>query len=146
MRLGFRVMNLPGGGALAKTFTATVNKVVELRYEPALQNVQRLRAKRIDGTPSEIADAVIRRYRKELSTVGAASGGVAAIPGVGTEIGVAATVSESGWVATRLGQMILEIGITYGHDAESIEERRAWVLAVLSSAFGIAEGLGTWRV
>jgi hypothetical protein len=77
-----------------------------------------------------------------LGALGAASGGVAAAPGVGTGLSFAATLAESGLVVTRLAQMILEIGIAYGHDAESIEERRAWVLVVLGAAAGAFEGIG----
>ena len=73
--------------------------------------------------------------------MGAASGGIAAVPGIGTGIMVAGSVSESGSSVVRLGQMILEVGVIYGQDAREVEERRAWVLAVLALSLGLAEGL-----
>jgi hypothetical protein len=38
--------------------------------------------------------------------------------------------------------MVLSIGAAYGHEAEEIEERRAWVIAVLGMASGAAGGIG----
>ena len=129
------------GRVLAKPLTAAIDQVVKSRYEPAVDSVHALRARRPRASRAELADVIITRYRNELGGLGAASGGIAAVPGIGTAIVVVGSVSESGWSVVALGQMILEIGVVYGHDARSVEERRAWVLAVLALALGVAEGL-----
>ena len=129
------------GRVLAKPLTAAIDQVVKSRYAPAVDSVHALRARRPTASSAELADVIISRYRKELGGMGAASGGVAAVPGIGTGIMIAGSVSESGWSVVRLGQMILEVGVVYGHDARGVEERRAWVLAVLALALGFAEGL-----
>ena len=130
------------GRMLARPLTAAIDQVVRSRYGPAVDSVRRLRAERPTASPSELAEVIVARYRRELGGMGAASGGIAAVPGIGTGIMVAGSVSESGWSVVRLGQMILELGIVHGHDARDVEERRAWVLAVLALALGLAEGLG----
>jgi hypothetical protein len=134
-------MRLPGSRALAQPFTAAIDQVVKSRYEPAVDSVRSLRARRPTASPSELADAVVARYRRELGGMGAASGGIAAVPGIGTGIMVAGSAAESGWSVLRMGQMILEIGVIYGHSADRVEARRAWVLAVLALALGFTEGL-----
>jgi hypothetical protein len=134
-------MRLPVARVLAKPLTTAIDQVVKARYEPAAASVHELRAKHLGATASDLADVIVARYRKELGGMGAVSGGIAAVPGIGTGIMVAGSVSETGWSVVRLGQMILELGVVYGHDAQDIEERRAWVLAVLALALGVAEGL-----
>ena len=132
---------LPAGRTLAGPLTAAIDQVVRSRYEPARVSVAALRAQRPAASPAQLADAVIARYRRELGAMGAASGGVAAVPGIGTGIVIAGSVSETGWSVVRLGQMILELGLVHGHDARGLEERRGWVLAVLALALGAGEGL-----
>ena len=134
-------MKLPMSRVLAKPLTAAIDQVVRSRYEPAVASVRALRARRPAASTSELAGAIVARYRRELGGMGAASGGIAAVPGIGTGLMVAGSVSETGWSVVRLGQMILELGAVYGHDARDVEERRAWVLAVLALALGVGEGL-----
>jgi hypothetical protein len=134
-------MRLPVARAMAKPLTTAIDQVVKARYEPAVDSVHELRAKHPGAPASELADVVIARYRKELGGMGAVSGGIAAVPGIGTGVMIAGSVSETGWSVVRLGQMILELGVAYGHDAPDIEQRRGWVLAVLALALGVAEGL-----
>jgi hypothetical protein len=126
---------------LAKPLTAAVDQVVTSRYEAVVDIVDSLRAEHPTRPPADLADLIIARYRRELGAMGAASGGIAAVPGIGTGIMVAGSVSETGWSVVRLGQMILELGVVYGHDARNVGERRAWVLAVMALALGAADGL-----
>jgi hypothetical protein len=134
-------MKLPASRLLAKPLTAAVDQVVRSRHEPAIESVRALRARRPTASTSDLAGAIIARYRRELGGMGAASGAVAAVPGIGTGLVVAGSVSETGWSVLRLGQMILELGAVHGYDARDVEERRAWVFAVLALALGVGEGL-----
>lgn len=80
-------------------------------------------------------DAVSKSFGKELATVGAATGGLAAVPAVGTVSSLAASAAELGWFTKRAAELILTVGAVHGHglgpNEPSLEERRAWVLAVL---------------
>lgn len=68
---------------------------------------------------------------KELAAVGAATGGVAAIPAVGTAGSLTAAAAEFGWFTKRAAELILTVAALHGHQGASVDERRAWVLAVL---------------
>lgn len=129
------------GDVFGRALIPAVDKLVEVRYDAARRTTDRLKQRNPDASEVEIADALIRRYRKELGAAGAAAGGAAAVPGIGTASSVAVNSADVGWTIARLGEMILSIGAAYGHDAESIEERRAWVLAVLGMATGASGGL-----
>lgn len=129
------------GDAVGKAVIPAIDKLVETRYEPARRSAARLREAHPNAKPPDLADALIRTYRKELGAVGAAAGGTSAIPGAGTAAGVVAGVADAGWTTGRLGELILSIGAAYGHGAEQIEQRRAWVLAVLGMATGASSGL-----
>lgn len=127
--------------AVGKVLVPAVDKVVELRYDAARASAASLVARNPNAKPGELADVLVRRYRKELGAVGAAAGGASAVPGVGTAGGAAVSSVDVAWTISRLAEMILAIGAVYGHDVESIEERRAWVMAVLSMALGASTGI-----
>ena len=84
------------GRVLAKPLTKVIDAVVKSRYNPAVDSFRGLRAKHSTASPSELADVIISRYRKELARMGAASGGISAVPGIGTGIVVAGSVSKTG--------------------------------------------------
>src|SRR5690606_27413569 len=50
---------------------------------------------------------------------------------VGTVTTLASTVAELGWFTARAGDLILTIAAIHGRPDPTVEERRAWVLAVL---------------
>jgi hypothetical protein len=106
-----------------------VDKAVEARWEVARRN-----AAATTGTTAERVAQLRRRFARELATVGAATGGVAALPAAGTATALATGVAEIGWFTTRSADLILAIAAVHGHTEPSVEERRLWLLSVL--AFG----------
>lgn len=69
---------------------------------------------------------------------GAASGGTAAVPGVGLMTATTAFAVELGWSTVRLTDLIMTIAVIHGHDRASYEERRMWVLSILAYRDGAA--------
>lgn len=126
---------------LSQALIPAIDKIVEVRYEPARLAVEKLQRAHPDATPAQIGDIIIRRARTELGTTGAAAGGLASVPGVGTGAAISASAADVTWTISRIAEMVLALGIAYGHTAAEIEERRAWVLAVLATASGAAAGL-----
>jgi hypothetical protein len=119
---------------------------VEQRYGIALQRVEQARHKvRESKNGSDSVDAVVdelvSRYSKELAAVAAVTGGAAAVPGAGTATAIATLGADMAYSVTKLGEMIMAIGIAYGHDADSFERRKAWVLTVLSMGRGAVVGV-----
>ena len=122
--------NLPELSARAgKLVLVAVDKAVEARWEPARRN-----AAATTGTTAERVAQLGRTFARELATVGAATGGIAALPVAGTGTALATGVAEIGWFTARSADLILAIAAVHGHTEPSVEERRLWLLSVL--AFG----------
>ncbi len=132
-RLPGPVMELFGPAVLR-----AVDEAVERRWPNALERAAAVEAERPGAATPDLVKARVkdlnRRFRRELAAVGAATGAVAATPGLGTGVVASALVADVGWLALRATDLIMAIGAVHGHTEASVEERRAWVLSVL--AFG----------
>lgn len=118
----------PGDIARVSTsMLASVDEVSERRWEAAKE-----RAASLSGEirPEKIA-ALTRSFSRELGAAGAAAGAAAVAPGVGTVSTLAAATAELGWFTARAGDLILTIAALHGRPDPTVDERRAWVLAVL---------------
>ena len=116
--------------AVGKAVLMAVDKAVEDRWDRALDVAAAAEGDTVDQRIRSISKA----FRRELSAMGAASGAVAAAPGLGTTAAASALVADLGWFAMRSTDLVMAIGAVYGHTESTVEERRAWVLSIL--AFG----------
>jgi hypothetical protein len=125
---------------LGSVLLAAVDRAATTRWDAAVR-----RAAAAPGSTVEArARAVTRGFARELAVAGAATGGAAAVPGVGTATAMAATAADFGWFTLRIADLILTIAALHGHDRATVEERRAWILSVL--AFGEGSAAGFARV
>ena len=123
-----RVVTTDMPEVLARRIIESIDEGVEKRWDPA-----RRRAGKIEGV--DVDERVViatRSFRREIGTAGAASGGAAALPGVGTAASAATIVVELGWSTIRLTDLILTIAALHGHRSATLEERRLWVLSVMT--------------
>lgn len=115
---------------------AAVDKAVTVRWDQATK-----RAAAANGaTLDERVNKAVRAFEAELLVGGAAVGGAAAAPGVGTVSAVALSIAELGWITVRLSDLILTVAVLHGHGRASVEERRAWTLSILAFGDGAAAG------
>lgn len=117
----------------------TIDAAIESRWPEA-----RERAKDLD--PAELdrqAKLLTKSFAVELGTAGAAVGALATVPGVGTGAAIAAGATELSWTITRTTDLILTMGALHGQDRASVEERRAWVLAILAFGSGASASFTT---
>ena len=106
---------------------SSIDEVSQHRWEAA-----KTRADSTVGTirPEKVA-ALTTSFSRELGAAGAAAGAAAVAPAVGTVATIAATTAELGWFTARAGDLILTIAALHGRPDPTVDERRAWVLAVL---------------
>ena len=64
----------------------------------------------------------------------------AATPAVGTTATLLAAMAELAWFTGRAGDLILTVAALHGRPSPSVEERRAWMLAVLIYGGSAREG------
>jgi hypothetical protein len=126
-------MGLPD--RIGTTVLSSVDTAVDLRWDKA-----RLTAASTTGSVEERVAQVRRVYARELATVGAAAGGTAALPAVGTAGVLATTVAEFGYFTMRIADLILAIAAIHGHTEATVEQRRAWVLSIMAFGDGAASG------
>lgn len=118
-----------------------LDRLVEHRYSGAVADVAALRHQHPEDSPDELADRLIRRYAKELAIGGAMSGGAAASPVAGVAVAAASAGADATFSAGRLGEMIMAIGLVYGHDTTTVDERRAAIVTIMGLADGAAVGM-----
>lgn len=115
----------------------TIDDVSANRWEAATK-----RAAELPGTiRPEKVQALSAVFARELGMAGAAAGAAAAAPTVGTMATLAATTAELAWFTGRAGDLVLTMAALHGHPNPTIDERRAWVLAVLIYGGSARDGL-----
>ena len=124
---------------LASTILSSVDSAVEKRWDRA-----RSLAASTTGTIDERIRQARRLYVREMTAIGAAAGAAAAVPGVGGVGSLGTAAAELGWFATRSADMVLVVAAIHGHTEATVEQRKAWILAVL--AFGEAASAGFTKV
>lgn len=133
---------LGSGGKVASIGTgriilAAVDRAVSNRWDDALA-----RAADTEGSLDERVDAIRKSFLRELTAVGAATGGTAALPVIGTATALGLTAAELAWTATRTTDMILTVAAVYGHTDATEAERKTWVLSMLAFDRDAAEHFG----
>ena len=122
---------------IATRMISTIDDVSANRWDAAVE-----RARALPGTiRPEKVQALTDQFARELGAAGAAAGVAAAAPAGGTMATLAATPAELAWFTARAGDLILTMAALHGHPNPSVDERRAWVLAVLIYGGSARDGL-----
>ena len=124
-----------------RSLVPIVDRLVDQRYAAAVQAVSQLRAEHPGASPDELADRLIRKCAKEMALGGAVTGGAAASPVAGMTVAAASAGADATYSVGRLGEMIMGLGLVYGHEHNTAQERAGWVVAVLGISEGAAVGL-----
>jgi hypothetical protein len=122
--------------AIEATVLRAIDHAVDARWADAVR-----RAGATSGTTSERVAQITHALSRELAVVGAATGGVAALPGVGTVAALATVAADVGWTTTRACDLVMAIGAAHGHTDAPPDRRKAWVIAVLGFGTGAAAAL-----
>ena len=112
---------------LAAGMLGTIDEVSSNRWEAAV--------KRAAAQPGRIRPEKIKAltdsFAREVGAAGAAAGVVAASPAFGTGATLLTATAELAWFTARAGDLILTIAALHGRPDPTVDERRAWLLAVL---------------
>lgn len=128
----------PGAGGMARDLLL---QVARARHDAANAAVTRLRAEHPTDSPDELVNRLIRQCMRDLALNGAVSGGAAASPVAGPAAAAAVLGTESAASVSRLGEMVMAIGIVLGSDRADPDERALFIAAALGMTEGAAMGL-----
>lgn len=128
------------------------SKLLQL-LDSSIETAGKLARKRVDAlrrnnpglSDTQLLKKVNTAFVSAVTTTGAATGAVAAAPGVGTVAGLAAAAGDASWFLTAAAGYVLSAAELRGIKIENFEHQRALVLLVLaggggSSFFGKAAG------
>ncbi len=108
-----------------------LEKAIGLQQAPVKGYVSRLRRARPDATPAEIITVLEKQYLTAVTGTGAAVGGVAAVPAVGTVAALALSGGETVVFLEATALFALAVAEVHGIRVDEVERRRTLVLAVV---------------
>ncbi len=109
----------------------SVEKAIGMQQAPVAGYVARLRRARANATPAEIIAVLEKRYLATVTGTGAAVGGAAAAPAVGTALAIALSGGETALFFEATVLFALAVAEVHGIRVVDVERRRTLLLAVV---------------
>lgn len=128
---------LPSRSELVKVAETALEKALMVQRPIARAHVDRIRRSHPDATPATLVRALERHYLAGVTTMGAASGAAAAVPGVGQTAGLVLVLGEVPVFLDATVLFTLALAEIHGLDVHDIERRRTLVLAVVLGDAGV---------
>lgn len=101
-------------------------------------HVERLKRRHSDAPPQRLVAELEKQYLAAVGTLGAAAGGAAAVPGIGSTAALAFSVAEIGSFVDATVLFTLAVAEVHDVEVRDLDRRRALVLAVLLGNSGSA--------
>jgi hypothetical protein len=131
--------------AVERALDTGLDKAIAIQRPAVLAYLRRVQRKQPDLTPAGVVQQLERRYLTAVMGFGAASGGTAALPGVGTAASAATGAAEIAAFISATGMYVLALAELHGVPVSNPQVRRALVLSVLVGDVGAltVEGAAT---
>ncbi|MGC4816844.1 hypothetical protein [Micromonospora sp. DT63] len=115
-----------------------LDKAIAIQNPLVQKNIARSRQRNPEATPAEVIRSLERMYVSALTGTGAAVGGAAAAPGVGTGIALALSAGEALSSLEMSALFALSIAEVHGVRIDEIERRRTIVMGIMLGGSGSA--------
>jgi hypothetical protein len=113
-----------------------LDKAISIQQAPVAGYVARLRRAQPDATPAEVIAVLEKQYLAAVTGTGAAVGGAAAAPGVGTIVALTLSGGEIAVFLETTALFALTVAEVHGIRVAEVERRRTLVLAVVLGEHG----------
>ncbi|HET9258403.1 MAG TPA: hypothetical protein VFO16_24840 [Pseudonocardiaceae bacterium] len=120
-----------GGTGLPAVLLRGVEKAISMQQAPVAGYVARLRRARPDATPAEVIAVLEKQYLTTVTGAGAAVGGAAAAPAIGTVAALALTAGETALFFEATALFALAVAEVHGIRVVDLERRRTLLLAIV---------------
>lgn len=121
---------------LREALISGLEKAIDIQQSSVTGYVGWLRRRRPDATPTEVINVLEKRYLTAVTGTGAAVGGVAAAPGVGTGLALALSGAETAVFLGATALLALAVAEVHSIQVEDVERRRTLVLAIVLDDHG----------
>ena len=108
-----------------------VERAISIQQEPVARYVARLRRSQPDASPAQIIALLEKRYLATVTGAGAAVGGAAAVPAVGTAAAFALSGAETVLFFEATALFALAVAEVHGIRITDVERRRTLLLAIV---------------
>ncbi|MFV2021357.1 hypothetical protein [Micromonospora sp. LOL_023] len=115
-----------------------LNKAIDFQGPLVRKNIARARQRNPEATPAQVIRSLERMYVSALTGTGAAVGGTAAAPGVGTGVALALSAGEVVSSLELSALFALSIAEVHGVPIDELERRRTIVMGIMLGGSGSA--------
>jgi hypothetical protein len=134
---------LPVPRSVERGLDAALDRALAIERPIVVAYLDRVRRKKPGASPAEVIEQLERRYLTAVVGTGAAAGGAAAMPGIGTGASVASGMAEIAAFVSATATFVLALAEIHGVPANDPDVRRALVLTVLLGDIGAAALAGS---
>lgn len=127
---------VPASSGRGQPILDLLDKAIGLQTPLVRKNIARARQRHPEATPAEVVRSLERMYVSALAGTGAAVGGAAAAPAVGTGIALALSAGEAFSSLELSTLFVLSVAEVHGVQLDEIERRRTLVMGVLLGQSG----------
>ena len=113
-----------------------LNKAIDIQSPLVRKNIARARQRNAEATPKEAIRRLERMYVSALAGTGAAVGGTAAAPGVGTGVALALSAGEAFSSLELSALFALSVAEVHGIPIAEVERRRTIVMGIMLGGSG----------
>jgi hypothetical protein len=118
-------------GVSGKVLKAAVERALRVQQPAVAAYVAKARRNKPNATPAEVIAALDKQYLLTVGGTGAAAGGAAFVPGIGTAASLATGAAEAIAALDASVLYTLAVAEVHGLRMEDVERRRTLVLAVV---------------
>lgn len=122
---------VPASSGRGQPILDLLDKAIGLQTPLVRRNIARARQRNPEATPAEVVRTLERMYVSALAGTGAAVGGAAAAPAVGTGIALALSAGEAFSSLELSALFALSVAEVHGVRLDEIERRRTLVMGVM---------------
>lgn len=115
-----------------------LDKAIDSQSVLVRKNIARARQRNPEATPAQVIRTLERMYVSTLTGTGAAVGGTAAAPGVGTGVALALSAGETFSSLELSALFALSLAEVHGIPIDEIERRRTIVMGIMLGGSGSA--------
>ena len=126
------------GGFRGRVLRSAVERALRAQQPLVTAHIAKIRRKDPHATPAEVIDALGRRYQLAVAGLGAAGGGIAIVPAVGTAVSLATATGEA--IAALNAAVLYTLAVAEVHrlPVDDVDRRRALVLGIVVGEGGAA--------